>query len=161
MRTVFITFIISLLLNFQFVMTKTGFPAPFGKSQKIIKIRELPDQPAFQIKDGTYYDIGCIYEVKRFLWLGYSFGDTEYVGYIDSQEKYVPLTAQELKNSTAKAKIKLTEKAKISFFDFYISRVLLLMVIVFIVFFSYTFYIQKKKMLKAQNQKELPSWPPN
>lgn len=134
---------------------------PFGTKEKIIKVRELPNTSAFQIKDGTYYDIGSLYSKKQFLWLGYSFGEPKYVGYLNSQEKYVPLTTEDLNLVAALAKIKLKPNPEISFFDKYISRPLLSILLCFICYASYSYYQGKKKNLDDIDEGELPSWPPN
>ena len=133
---------------------------PFGAKEKIVKIRELPNTPEFQIKDGTYYDIGVLYTKKQFLWLGYAYGETEYVGYIDSQLMYVPLSKEEWSKIAKSAKVVLPPTAEISFFDAYMSRPILLLLLLLTAYFGRRFYYQRKNILIARAQEELPSWPP-
>lgn len=134
---------------------------PFGSKEKIIKIRELPDTSEFQLKDGTYYDIGSLYSKKQFLWLGYSYGTPEYVGYMGSQEKYVPLTESDLNKVAGIAKIQLPLNPEITFFDTYISRPLLLIIVLLMSYYGYQFYIKRKHIIELRAQEEIPSWPPS
>ena len=133
---------------------------PFGSKEKIIRVRELPNIPEFQIKDGTYYDIGSIYTKKQFLWLGYSYGEPEYVGYLDSQQMYVPLSKEQLNIITNSAKVVLPENAEISFFDAYLSRPLIFIIVLLAAYYRKLFYIQRRQLLLSRAQEELPSWPP-
>lgn len=63
-------------------------PIPGASSGNIVKVRDLPDTPLFQRPDGRYVD------------LGYRFtsGDAgEWVGYVGSSSKYLPLSESALK----------------------------------------------------------------
>ncbi|TMM57181.1 hypothetical protein FEE95_11870 [Maribacter algarum] len=161
MKISLIAFILAFIFNSQFFASKIGLPIPFGTEEKIIKIRELPDNFEFRIRDGSNYDIGSLYTVKRFLWLGYSYGEPKFVGYLNSQKKYAPFTSKELEQIAVRANIQLPEKAEISFFDLYISRLLLFVILSLSSLYGYKFYVRRRKVLTEREQEELPSWPPN
>ncbi|MFS4491744.1 hypothetical protein [Maribacter sp. 2308TA10-17] len=161
MKTSLIAFVLALIFNSYFFASKIGIPAPFGTQEKIIKVRELPDNFEFRIRDGSNYDIGSLYMVKRFFWLGYSYGEPKYVGYLNSQKKYAPFTSEELKQIAERAKIQIPKAPEISFFDRYISRLLLLCILGLSGFYGHKFYIRRKKIIAEKEQEELPSWPPS
>ena len=161
MKTSLFAFVIALVFNSYFFASKIGIPAPFGTQEKIIKLRELPDNFEFRIRDGSNYDIGALYTIKRFLWLGYSFGKPKYVGYLNSQEKYAPFTSDEIKEITVRANIQLPKEPEISFFDRYVSRLLLLVILGLTSYASHKYYLHRIKIQAETDQEELPSWPPN
>lgn len=139
MKTPLLITVFTILFQLQSSAKTFQSKLPFGSKEKIISIRELPNTTEFQLKDGTYYDIGSLYTKKRFLWLGYAYGEPEYVGYINSQEKYVPLTANDLNKVAGIAKIKLPLTPEISFFDKFISRPLLFVLLLITGFYGKRF----------------------
>ena len=65
-------------------------PIPRVSSQPqvdVVKVRDLPDTPAFQLDDGTYVDLG-------FHFIGETGGD--WVGYIGSSKDYLTLSVDQL-----------------------------------------------------------------
>ena len=62
-------------------------PIP-GSSEKLVKVKDLPDIPLLRRKDGRYIDLG--YKFNRF-------SGGEWVGYIGSSKRYLPLSKDGLK----------------------------------------------------------------
>ena len=161
MKTPLIISILAMFFHFQTYSNALQISLPFGSKEKIIKVRELPNTSEFQLKDGTYYDIGSLYTKKRFLWLGYSYGEPEYVGYLNSQEKYLPLTTKDLNTIAAQARIQLPLNPEISFFDSYLSRPLLTILVCILGYFGYRYFQKRREGSKNGHEEGLPSWPPN
>lgn len=161
MKTALTLCTITCALFSQMIFAKVHFPVPFGSQEKIIKMRDLPDRPEFQLEDGTYFDIGSMYTIRHIFWLAYSNSESKLVGYVNSQDKYIEFTQEELQNIAAQAKIRLPERAKISFFDKYISKSLLVIILITSCYYGYQYYIKRReRRLQNTDDKGLP-WPPN
>ena len=93
----------------QIVFARARIPIPYGESEEIIKIVDLPDNENFQLDDGTYFDIGSKYTISHILWLAYSNTEPEIVGYVDGDEEtYIEFTPEELKQIAEMAEIEIT-----------------------------------------------------
>lgn len=149
-----------LLLSNAFVHANFDIPLPFGTHERIIKVRDLPDTPQYQLKDGTYYDIGSMYEIKHIFGLSYSNSKSEYVGYIGSQDKYVHITPKELNMIIASTRTLIPEQAKITFFDKYVSKPLLLILLIGTGLLSRKFYVEYRLLKALNSEDDILPWPP-
>ena len=148
------------MLCFQSAKANFSIPSPIGSYERIIKVRELTDTPQFQLKDGTYYDIGSMYEIKHIFGLSFSNTNPEYVGYINSQDKYVEITPKELNTIIATTRILIPQNAKISFFDRFLSKPLLLFIAIGFGFVCRKYFRLYQIQQAANAEHDMLPWPP-
>ena len=152
--------LVILVLSSQSIHAKFSIPLPFGSHERIVKVRDLPDTPQFQLKDGTYYDIGSMYEIKHIFGLSYSNSDAEYIGYIGSQDRYVVISPKELNTIVASTRTSIPEKAKIIFFDRFVSKPLLLLILLGIGFLCRKLFLRYRLQQALNEEDEILPWPP-
>jgi hypothetical protein len=152
--------LIVLILGINSAHAKFSMSLPFGTHERIVKVRDLPDTPQFQLKDDTYYDIGSMYEIKNVFGLSYSNTTAEYIGFIGGQEKYVALTPEELNAIIATTRIKIPEEAKITFFDRFVSKPLLLLIFIVMGFFSRKYFLEYRRQPALKTEEDMLPWPP-
>lgn len=137
-----------LILLFIFTCSTTalmarGIPIPYGESEELVLVEDLPDTEAFQLEDGTYYDLGKKYTISHIVWLAYSNTEPVYVGYAEDGEAYLDLTPEDLELIVQEAGITLPEELKASFFHRIGGKIVLGIIGLFIIYSIYSNYFGK------------------
>lgn len=117
MKIITTMIVLSMTILSQFIFTRARIPIPYGESDEIIKMVDLPDTDMFQLDDGTYFDIGSKYTISHIVWLAYSNTEPEIVGFIDGREdEYLELSAEQLKEIGTLAEVEIPAEGEVSFF---------------------------------------------
>jgi hypothetical protein len=112
--------------------------------EKIIKVAESPNTPEFQRDSGTetvHVDLGYVWPQTEIFWCPIYNSEGKYVGYINSDSKFLNLDANQLKRMAEVTKVNVSEPPKLSFWDVIGGKiagfvVLLLVIIAYVVFGS-------------------------
>lgn len=125
MKGTVVVFTLTATFFSQYSLAKAKIPIPYGRTDKIIKIVDLPDQEEFQLEDGRYFDIGSYYAINHIAWLAYSNSEPQLVGYLDDSDEYLTLTPEELEQIASIANIDIPEKANVSFMHGFGGKIIL------------------------------------
>lgn len=137
-----ITLLFIFLYSTSAVMAR-GIPIPYGESEELVLVEELPDTEAFLLDDGTYFDLGQKYTISHIVWLAYSNTEPEYVGYANDGESYLDLTQEELLAIVQEAGITLPDELKPTFFHRIGGKIVLGIIGLFILYGIYSNYFGK------------------
>ena len=137
-----ITLLFIFLYSTSAVMAR-GIPIPYGESEELVLVEELPDTEAFLLEDGTYFDLGQKYTISHIVWLAYSNTEPEYVGYANDGESYLDLTQEELLAIVQEAGITLPDELKPTFFHRIGGKIILGIIGLFILYSIYSNYFGK------------------
>ncbi|MDB4292827.1 hypothetical protein N9954_05415 [Maribacter sp.] len=118
-------------------------PIPLGAKQKIIHIMDLPNQKAFQMEDGRYFDVGSHYEIHHMLWLAFSHSEPQLIGYLGNSDEYVVLTPNMLKAIKKTFDNSIEVRAEVSFMDKFGGKVILGIILLLAMYRIYTHYFSK------------------
>lgn len=120
-----------------------GIPIPYGESEELVLVEELPDTEAFLLEDGTYFDLGQKYTISHIVWLAYSNTEPEYVGYANDGESYLDLSQEQLLNIVQESGITLPDELKPTFFHRIGGKIVLGIIGLFILYSIYSNYFGK------------------
>lgn len=127
---------------------QAGIPIFWGKSEKIVKIHDLPKTENHKIQDGTHFDLGYKYEVFEIMWVPLHAYKESVVGYV-SDQTYVPLTQAEVNYIVRDTNISdLGKIAKIPFWDAWGGKLIALALIALIIF---RFMTNKKEQVAGNS----------
>jgi len=111
-----------------------------SRSDRIIKVADLPNTPDFEVNTRQQYDLGAKPE-KVHLDVGYLWSqnslldfpilntDGRFVGYTGSDSRYIEFSKGELEDLTTKANIPMPQPPSIPFWDAWGGKLLLLVLI--------------------------------
>jgi hypothetical protein len=85
--------------------------------EAIIKVADLPDTRDYQMEDGTYVDVGIIYKSVAILFCPVWNYDMRWAGYLGSDDTYLPMEEQELRDLAATAGVTLPETFELPLWD--------------------------------------------
>ncbi len=86
--------------------------------EKIIKIIDLPDSPAFQKTDGKYIDIGYRYQQLNIFFIPIWNYNEKWCGYIGSDKEYLDLDKKYLSELAETAGLKLPDSPSLPIWDY-------------------------------------------
>lgn len=135
-----------ILIN-QASYAKLHIPVPYGTEEKVIKILDFPDTEMFQTEDSSYFDLGSKYTKSHIVWLSYSNTEPILVGIVegkDGENLYLDLSPEILAEIEKALKIELPTEGSISFFDKFIGKGILGILILIILYGLYLKYIKKE-----------------
>ncbi len=137
-----------LIFLFIFITSTTavmarGIPIPYGESEELVLVEELPDTEFFMLDDGTFFDLGQKYTISHIVWLAYSNTEPEYVGYAEDGESYLDLSEEELQAIVQEAGITLPDELKPTFFHRIGGKIVLGIIALFIIYSIYSNYFGK------------------
>lgn len=104
-------------LNAKFVFFGWG-------DERIIKVRDFPNIPAFMNIDGLYVDAGYRYKQIHIFFIPVWNYDATWCGYIGSDDMYVPLSFIEVSQQAMLAGVDLPDSPLIPFWDEYGGKLL-------------------------------------
>jgi len=137
-----ITLLFIFLCSTSAVMAR-GIPIPYGESEELVLVEELPDTETFLLEDGTYFDLGQKYTISHIVWLAYSNTEPEYVGYANDGESYLDLSPEDLQAIVQEAGITLPDELKPTFFHRIGGKIVLGIIGLFILYGIYSNYFGK------------------
>ncbi len=111
----------------------------YGEEQKIEHVVDLPNTEDFKTTGGDYFDIGSMYTKNHILWVSLYNTDPVLVGYVRGKDEYIELSAENIQEIEKKTNIKIPE-ADTSFFDKYISKLVVACIIATIILSTLTYY---------------------
>lgn len=150
MKTTLTLITLATALCAQLSFGRAKIPLPIGTKEKIIHTMDLPDQKAFQLADGRYFDIGSHYEIRHLLWLAYSHSEPQIVGYLGNSDAYVVLTPNELRAIEQATNRNLATLAEVGFMDKIGGKILLGILILLALYSSYTLYFTRTASLEEE-----------
>ena len=130
---------------------KVKIPIPFGATQKIIHVMDLPDQKAFQMEDGRYFDVGSHYEIHHVLWMSFSYSEPQLIGYLGTSDEYVVLTPKMLQAINKAVDVDTTVVAEVLFRDKIGGKIGLSILALFGLYGIYLSYFSKVPKVEEEN----------
>lgn len=99
--------------------------------EKIIKVMDLPDEEWLQTPNGEYVDAGYIYKQVTILFMPVWNYDGRWIGYIGSEDEYVPLEDGELLEIVELAGLELPDSPSLPFWDTVGGKILFVLLVLF------------------------------
>ncbi len=143
------TIVLLFVLTGQAVYAKARIPIPYGTEEKIIKVLDFPDTEMFQLEDGSYFDLGSMYTKSHIVWLSYSNTEPVLVGLVEGkngmEDSYLELTPEMLTEIEKTTGIELPKEGSVSFFDKFVGKFILGILVLSVLYGLYLKYIKKEE----------------
>ena len=106
------------LLVFAFSSSLYSAPVFFSTGgEKLIKVRDFPDTPAFRTRSGKFVDAGYLYKQVTVFFVPVWNYEGRWVGYTGSDTRYLRISEKKLKAAAKKAGITLPDSPTLPFWD--------------------------------------------
>jgi len=136
---------ISIILSANIVVSKNI--TAFGKNEKIKKVADLPNTSNYAIESGKYMDLGIKYTVVEFFYIPvYQLGETDIVGYPNSDDNYIKLSSEEALTIALQNDLYLENFISIPFWYAWGGKIVLFSALLLLVYF---FLIRNSKKINT------------